>query len=124
MTLIMSPKKNKRLKRRQVNCSISKVGDSYRLLYKTKTRRERSSPQLSKSIRDLLALEVGLKVVSVQIERLPSVPLKADESETAPQEEVVHQGRTTSASIAFAFILVALFLHVLFVSKEDVKYLE
>jgi hypothetical protein len=120
----MSPKKNKRLKRRQVNCSISKVGDSYRLLYKTKTRRERSSPQLSKSIRDLLALEVGLKVVSVQIERLPSVPLKADESETAPQEEVVHQGRTTSASIAFAFILVALFLHVLFVSKEDVKYLE
>jgi len=31
---------------------------------------------------------------------------------------------STSASIAFAFILVAIFLHVLFVSKEDVKCLE
>jgi hypothetical protein len=136
MTKITSPKKIKRLKKRRLGLinnsspkvSLSKVDRiSYRLFYK-RNQRECSSPQLSKKTRDLLALEVGLKVVSIQIERLSTVPLKADESEAAPQEEVEHQGRrmtlSTSASIAVAFLLVALFLHMLFVSKEDVKYLE
>jgi hypothetical protein len=137
MTKITSPKKIKRLKKRRLGLinnsspkvSLSKVDRiSYRLFYK-RNQRECSSPQLSKKTRDLLALEVGLKVVSIQIERLSTVPLKADQSEAASQEEVEHQGirrmtLSTSASIAVAFILVALFLHMLFVSKEDVKSLE
>jgi hypothetical protein len=139
MALITSPKKIKRLKKRRLSLinnsspkvSLSKVDRiSYRLFYKTRNRRECSSPRLSKKTRDLLALQAGLKVVSIEIERLSIVPLKADGLEAAPQEEVEHdQGKlttfSTSASIAVAFILVALFLHVLFVSKEDVKkYLE